>query len=598
MEKFIILSKEMTNEYVDESNNKMYVLPLDTRINLITGENNSGKSRFMRNLILTRSNVFKQLRPGYEASFNYDIILNKRAFESIKEQDKAVGKIIEKALKEINESKDKNLLLKLEDILEKTVDSQLAEKDTLNDAKKVLYIPLLRGIEGFSRYFENNSTISTIKMTAVESNALTKYMNQTNEVYLNKISGDYKIDKNIVFTAETLYQDIINILLGGEEKRKQFHEFEKFMSDNFYEGKNFEITPDISKKILLVKIADDKEYEIYNLGDGIKQLISILYPIYIHKDENYYFFIEEPEINIHPGLQRKLMDILLSDTFKKHKYFITTHSNSIIDIINYSDNVSLYKIKKDENNFKISKTEKDFVSVLNELGVSTSSVFLSNCTIWVEGISDRIYLKKYLELYFKKYNINKYKENIHYCFIEYGGGNIPHFNFENIANDSQIFINAISHNAFLLVDNDNTKEKPESKKEQRKERYRKILKENFFELKSREIENLISLNILEKYLISKNNLKSLTRKKYLGANEYRYTQDTISNPRTYMGKFIDETYNIPNKSYSANSGTIAKKYEFAIGICSVIEDYDELSDQAKELTEKVYEFIKKNNNIL
>lgn len=391
MEKFIILSKEMTNEYVDESNNKMYVLPLDTRINLITGENNSGKSRFMRNLILTKSNVFKQLRPGYESTFNYDISLNKSTFKSIKVQDKTVGNIVEKALKEANESKDKDLFLKLEDILEKTVNSQLAEKDTLNDAKKVLYIPLLRGIEGFSRYFENNSTISTIKMTAVESTALTRYMNQTNEVYLNKISGDYKIEKNIIFTAETLYEDIINILLGGEEKRKQFHEFEKFMSGNFYEGKSFEITPDISKKILLVKIADDKEYEIYNLGDGIKQLISILYPIYLHKDENFYFFIEEPEINIHPGLQRKLMDILLSDTFKKHKYFITTHSNSIIDIINYSDNVSLYKIKKDKNNFKISKTEKDFVSVLNELGVSTSSVFLSNCTIWVEGISDRIY---------------------------------------------------------------------------------------------------------------------------------------------------------------------------------------------------------------
>lgn len=136
MEKFIILSKKMTNEYVDESNNKMYVLPLDTRINLITGENNSGKSRFMRNLILTKSNVFKQLRPGYESTFNYDISLNKSAFQSIKEQDKTIGNIVEKDLKEANESKDEDLFLKLEDILEKTVDSQLAEKDTLNDAKK------------------------------------------------------------------------------------------------------------------------------------------------------------------------------------------------------------------------------------------------------------------------------------------------------------------------------------------------------------------------------------------------------------------------------------------------------------------------------
>ena len=64
------------------------------------------------------------------------------------------------------------------------------------------------------------------------------------------------------------------------------------------------------------------------------------------------------------------------------------------------------------------------------------------------------------------------------------------------------------------------------------------------------------------------------------------------------GKFIDSLFhNGEIKTYSADSGTIKNKLEFCKSVIDVTDDFDKLSDEAQILTEKVYEFIKKNNEI-
>ena len=343
-------------------------------------------------------------------------------------------------------------------------------------------------------------------MTIPQHKDFDNYLDTAKTIYKNKISSVYKIKQELLFTGEELYDEITDILLGDENEREKFHKFEKFISDMFYESKGFQINPSKKKNCLLVKIGNDKEYEIHNMGEGIKQLITILYPIYMKKDSDGIFFIEEPEINLHPGFQRKLMEILI-ENFPKHNYFITTHSNHIIDITNFSDDVSLYKFKKNNEKITIEEMDKSYITALAELGVNSSASFLSNCTIWVEGISDRIYLKKYIEMCFKNSNIeNKYKEGIHYSFVEYGGGNIVHWNFdENNDDTNQMNVKYLNHNVFLIVDNDGTSLKKNKdgsiqKKEERKRKLNEILGDNFYELKSREIENLIKLEVLEETL--------------------------------------------------------------------------------------------------
>ena len=462
------------------------------------------------------------------------------------------------------------------------------------------YIPILRGIENFEVYFDKGdeyNKLSDIEMTMNDMKALNSYIGQTKTIYKNKVNNIYDIDKKKIFTAEELYDEIVDILLGEEKKRIRFHEFEDFINKSFYNGEGFSINPSREKNCLMVKIRKEEERELYLLGDGIKQLIILLYPIFMHKDEEYFFFIEEPEINLHPGFQRKFMEILLSDEFSKHFYFINTHSNHIIDVINEYDEVKLYKFKKVDDKKEIKIVDNDYVSILNDLGIRSSSIFLANCTIWVEGISDRLYLRKYLELYFNKIGkANFYKENIHYSFVEYGGGNLVHWNFNpKIESQEDIDVSWISKNVFLITDNDDTSSSPNGKKHQNKLKLKRILDDNFFELKAREIENYISLNILEKMLKKDNKIDSLTRIKY-NRPQNPYVQQVLTNPKTYIGDFLETTFSGLKHKYKVYNGhSIAKKADFANKICNEIDSWDDLTDEAKELAEKVGQFIIRNN---
>ena len=58
--------------------------------------------------------------------------------------------------------------------------------------------------------------------------------------------------------------------------------------------------------------------------------------------------------------------------------------------------------------------------------------------------------------------------------------------------------------------------------------------------------------------------------------------------------FIDNVLNEPGK-YSAKSGTVKNKLNFCKAVIEKINDFDMLSDEAKHLTERIYNFIESNN---
>lgn len=78
-------------------------------------------------------------------------------------------------------------------------------------------------------------------------------------------------------------------------------------------------------------------------------------------------------------------------------------------------------------------------SILDELGAQPSSVFLSNKSIWVEGITDRLYLREYLRILQLGFPPDdRIVEDVHYIIAKYGGGNVIHWNFlDNDAKSEQ-----------------------------------------------------------------------------------------------------------------------------------------------------------------
>ena len=325
-----------------------------------------------------------------------------------------------------------------------------------------------------------------------------------------------------------------------------------------------------------------EEYE--KVPDGIAHFLE--HKVFEQKDNEAIFLIEEPELNLHPGFQRKFMEIITKE-FSNHQFFITTHSNHIIDLYNEQDNISLYKFRnanKENNKFYLERVLPKDVSILDEIGAKNSSVFMSNCTIWVEGISDKIYLSKYLELYFKKKGYD-YKEDIHYSFVEYGGNNITHWSFIDDNSIDTINASAITHNIFIICDNDN------NAKQTRKEKLRKIFGERLYILKSREIENLLSKRVLEDTLKKDNRVEELVYKRYKNGV---YTEEKYARPEVKIATFIDATFEL-KKKYAGESNALKNKADFAKKSIQNMNCFEDLSEEAKELTEKIVDFIRENN---
>ena len=231
---------------------------------------------------------------------------------------------------------------------------------------------------------------------------------ENKQPYIERAQKDYFSDKekynsSNIITGESLYHELKEHLLGEPEQREIIRKYEEKLSQYFFDNETITLIPKHDQDVVNIKIGSDKQFPISELGDGLQQVIILTYEAFIKKDETHAFFIEEPELHMHAGMVRQLMNFYLNET--KHYYFFTTHSNHLLDMADESDQVIIQKFvkqpkknPKDGFDFKIYRCDRDR-DLLASLGVKPSSVYLANCTIWVEGITDRLYITKYMEKY-------------------------------------------------------------------------------------------------------------------------------------------------------------------------------------------------------
>lgn len=389
----------------------------------------------------------------------------------------------------------------------------------------------------------------------------------------------------------------------------------EFNKDDNLSGKNY-------SEIISVHIEGEKETRnLFELGDGIQAIIILMYKIFMAKD-NSFIFIDEPEINLHPGMQRLMLNQISSNKYLKNKnitYFISTHSNHFLDLTLEKEGISIYSfvgnsVEGENKKFNVRNVNAGDNSILKNLGVNNSSVFLANCSIWVEGISDRNYIKAFLNSYSNSLGKNKIslKEDIDYAFFEYAGSNIDHYFFEEISNDeSQQLITdinslALNNRIFLLADSDIAKKT--SKKGIRLKQLEELSRENFHPYiiwNVREIENLLTANIWKKILISICN-KDLVRENKVQI-ETKITSvlnemNLVNYSKDYIGVFLNEisiklgkidNRNILNESSYAKVGTLTNKRELSEFLIEQKIDWEifEENKDIKELTENIYKFI-------
>ena len=241
------------------------------------------------------------------------------------------------------------------------------------------------------------------------------------------------------------------------------------------------------------------ELSIYleDMGTGISQLVIILSALLKQEAFPAAFFIEEPETNLHPGLLRRFIEVIR--TFKGVQFIITTHSNVLLDCISNVDAVYHFRQARD-GACRARKCEllADQHAILDSLGVSAGALLQANAVIWVEGPSDRLYLREWIAT-----SSPEFREGSDYEFGFYGGKLLAHFTLVHDDEAAEQFIPLLnlSRYSVVLMDRDLGPEEPDTKLRKTKTRILDEAKKDerhrgAFVTVGREIENDIPAEVL------------------------------------------------------------------------------------------------------
>lgn len=191
-------------------------------------------------------------------------------------------------------------------------------------------------------------------------------------------------------------------------------------------------------------------------GSGLKTIILVLLNLIvlpaIDSSHTFVYAFEELENNLHPALQRRLYEYIYDYATTNQKYILlTTHSHVAINMFFGKSHTVLYHVIKNGRASVVKQIENylDKVEILDDLDVKASDLLQANGIIWVEGPSDRIYIKRWLEVF----GGNDVQEGRDYQFAYYGGRLLSHYSVEEDAKDL-INILLINRNSAIVIDSD------------------------------------------------------------------------------------------------------------------------------------------------
>ena len=285
-------------------------------------------------------------------------------------------------------------------------------------------------------------------------------------------------ERNIYPEAE---REHLTLLSGGEGASNLIATFlndsnynESLIENTFLDALNLIMKPEAEFESIRVQqvIHNDKKlWEVFlqekgqqrvplsKTGSGLKTIVLVLLNLLViphisdYKNKKIIYGFEELENNLHPALQRRLFEYIYNYSIKNNIIiFLTTHSHIAINAHFDKTNTSIYHVIKENGNAQIKHIEShiDKTEILDDLDVKASDILQSNGIIWVEGPSDRIYIKRWLEIL----TPNEYEEGKHYQFLYYGGRLLAQYS----AKETTDLINIITtnRNAAIVMDSDKT----------------------------------------------------------------------------------------------------------------------------------------------
>lgn len=320
----------------------------------------------------------------------------------------------------------------------------------------------------------NTNLFSLRKSQAVE-NKLSRKSQDGNTIFWNRISEiiENEDEKN-------LFSKLINDIIGKELK----WDIELIGESQYY---------------IKCIINDIEEHDAEGIGEGILSVLVIAEKLFKSQPGDL-IIIDEPELSIHPKIQKRLLNKILEFS-EKIQIIVATHSSYFISWDALENDGKLIRVTKTKDDIEIYTLKKETITSIQKirkniqnphiLGLNAKEIFfVTDNVILVEGQEDVIYYKKLLD----KYNIN-----INADFFGWGMGGA-----DNCKNILDIFKDLGYCKVACIFDRDR-KENIE-KLEEKYEGYKFFsieaddIRDKQGKLKTKEVDKII--NILENHKIS------------------------------------------------------------------------------------------------
>lgn len=305
-------------------------------VNVIVGPNNSGKSRFLKELRDILSGDMKDIKIIDDIDFLFP-----DTFGNIDEAYDVKNKMVQDQygnwMLKVYSNKSTQMFdmsMSLENYFTKNV-------NTISGNWKQYFEDVVsrRHKEEFFRYFGSLffQYLGTEERLTICKSQRNYGLNSNNINYLSSFKFKNELLENLAVKVKSLFHK--DIYLDTQTLGEQLV---------FRVGNNFDYIKDSSILSGNLAIRLFSEEMLDNQGDGLKSFVSTF--LALNYIENDVLLLDEPEAFLHPPLARQLGELIGSFSCKESSIFVATHSVEILKgILSKCDDVNVIRITRNGN---------------------------------------------------------------------------------------------------------------------------------------------------------------------------------------------------------------------------------------------------------